>query len=102
MADFLPLLMFLCICLVLLLGYPVAFSLAGTALVFAWVGGMTGYFDAVFLQALPNRLYGIMTNQTLIAVPMFVFMGVMLERSRVAENLLDTMASLFGSLRGGL
>jgi len=102
MAEFLPLLMFLCVCLVLLLGYPVAFSLAGTALAFAWIGGMTGHFDAVFLQALPNRLYGIMTNQTLIAVPLFVFMGVMLERSRVAENLLDTMASLFGSLRGGL
>ncbi len=102
MAEFLPLLMFLCVCLVLLLGYPVAFSLAGTALLFAWVGGMTGHFDAVFLQALPNRLYGIMTNQTLIAVPLFVFMGVMLERSRVAENLLDTMAALFGSMRGGL
>jgi len=102
MAEFLPLLMFLCVCLVLLLGYPVAFSLAGTALAFAWVGGMTGHFDAAFLQALPNRLYGVMTNQTLIAVPLFVFMGVMLERSRVAENLLDTMASLFGPLRGGL
>ncbi len=102
MVEFLPLLMFLCVCLVLLLGYPVAFSLAGTALLFAWVGGLTGHFDAVFLQALPNRLYGIMTNQTLIAVPLFVFMGVMLERSRVAENLLDTMASLFGALRGGL
>ncbi|MFC1602893.1 TRAP transporter large permease subunit [Pseudomonadota bacterium] len=102
MAEFLPLLMFLCVCLVLLLGYPVAFSLAGTALAFAWIGGMTGHFDSVFLQALPNRLYGVMTNETLIAVPLFVFMGVMLERSRVAENLLDTMASLFGPLRGGL
>ncbi len=102
MAEFLPLLMFLCVCLVLLLGYPVALSLAGTALLFAWVGGMTGHFDAVFLQALPNRLYGIMTNQTLIAVPLFVFMGVMLERSRVAENLLETMAALFGPVRGGL
>jgi len=102
MAEFLPLLMFLCICLVLLLGYPVAFSLGGTALIFAWIGGITGHFDTVFLQALPNRLYGIMTNGTLIAVPLFIFMGVMLERSRVAENLLDTMASLFGSLRGGL
>jgi len=102
MAEFLPLLMFLCVCLVLLLGYPVAFSLAGTALAFAWIGGMTGHFDSAFLQALPNRLYGVMTNETLIAVPLFVFMGVMLERSRVAENLLDTMASLFGPLRGGL
>ncbi len=100
--EVIPLLLFLAVCLVLLLGYPVAFSLGGTALVFAWVGGMSGHFDAAFLQALPNRLYGIMTNETLIAVPLFVFMGVMLERSRVAENLLDTMASLFGPLRGGL
>ncbi|MCU7919906.1 MAG: TRAP transporter large permease subunit [Candidatus Thiodiazotropha sp. (ex Epidulcina cf. delphinae)] len=102
MVEFLPLILFLVVCLVLLLGYPVAFSLGGTALVFAWIGGITGHFDDAFLQALPNRLYGIMTNETLIAVPLFVFMGVMLERSRVAENLLDTMASLFGPLRGGL
>ena len=102
MLEFLPLLLFIAVCLVLLLGYPVAFSLGGTALAFAWIGGMAGYFDAAFLQALPNRLYGIMTNVTLIAVPLFVFMGVMLERSRVAENLLDTMASLFGPMRGGL
>ncbi|MCU7930331.1 MAG: TRAP transporter large permease subunit [Candidatus Thiodiazotropha sp. (ex Codakia rugifera)] len=102
MIEYLPLLLFLTVCLVLLLGYPVAFSLGGTALAFAWIGGWTGYFDDAFLQALPNRLYGIMTNETLIAVPLFVFMGVMLERSRVAENLLDTMASLFGPLRGGL
>ncbi|MGD8310391.1 MAG: TRAP transporter large permease subunit [Chromatiales bacterium] len=102
MAEYLPLLMFLVVCLVLLLGYPVAFSLAGTALAFAWIGGATGHFDTAFLETLPNRLYGIMTNGTLIAVPLFVFMGVMLERSRVAENLLDTMAGLFGPLRGGL
>ncbi len=97
-----PLLMFLTVCGVLLLGYPVAFSLGGTALAFAWFGGMGGWFDDAFLQALPNRLFGIMTNETLIAVPLFVFMGVMLERSKVAENLLDTMAALFGPLRGGL
>ncbi|MEW8397270.1 MAG: TRAP transporter large permease subunit, partial [Candidatus Thiodiazotropha sp.] len=102
MAEYLPLILFLVVCLVLLLGYPVAFSLGGTALAFAWLGSINGYFDDAFLQALPNRLYGIMTNETLIAVPLFVFMGVMLERSRVAENLLDTMASLFGPLRGGL
>jgi tripartite ATP-independent transporter DctM subunit len=100
--EVLPLLLFLVICLVLLLGYPVAFSLGGTALFFAWIGSLTGSFDTAFLEALPNRLYGIMTNETLIAVPLFVFMGVMLERSRVAENLLDTMATLFGPLRGGL
>jgi tripartite ATP-independent transporter DctM subunit len=102
MADLLPLLLFLAVCLVLMAGYPVAFSLAGTALGFAFVGQLTGSFDSAFLQALPNRLYGIMTNVTLIAVPLFVFMGVMLERSRVAENLLDTMAEVFGRLRGGL
>jgi tripartite ATP-independent transporter DctM subunit len=102
MAELIPLLLFLVICLVLMAGYPVAFSLAGTALGFAYIGQLTGHFDMAFLQAMPNRLYGIMTNTTLIAVPLFVFMGVMLERSRVAENLLDTMAALFGRLRGGL
>ena len=102
MAEFIPLLLFLAVCLVLMAGYPVAFSLAGTALGFAFIGELTGHFDGAFLQALPNRLYGIMTNVTLIAVPLFVFMGVMLERSRVAENLLDTMAEVFGRLRGGL
>jgi len=102
MGELIPLLLFLSVCLVLMAGYPVAFSLAGTALGFAFLGELTGSFDSAFLQALPNRLYGIMTNVTLIAVPLFVFMGVMLERSRVAENLLDTMAEVFGRLRGGL
>ena len=90
------------VCIILMAGYPVAFSLAGTALLGALVGSYLGVFDAVFLEAIPNRLYGIMTNETLIAVPLFVFMGVMLERSRIAEDLLDTMAALFGPLRGGL
>ena len=98
----LPLLLFLAVGMVLMLGYPVAFTLAGVSLAFALAGGLFGAFDPAFLEALPNRLYGIMTNETLIAVPLFVFMGVMLERSRVAESLLDTMASLFGPLRGGL
>ena len=102
MAEFMPLLMFLCVGLVLLSGYPVAFSLGGTALLFALIGQLTGTFDQAFLSALPNRLYGIMTNVTLIAVPLFVFMGVMLERSKVADRLLETMALLFGPLRGGL
>ncbi len=101
-ADLWPLAMFLGVCCVLMLGYPVAFSLGGTALMFAFVGEYFDAFDSAFLEAIPNRLYGIMTNETLIAVPLFVFMGVMLERSRVAEDLLDTMASLFGRLRGGL
>ncbi len=102
MAEWLPLLLFLAVCVVLLAGYPVALSLAGTALIFALGGAAFDLFDASLLEAFPNRLYGIMTNETLIAVPLFVFMGVMLERSRVAENLLDTMAALFGPLRGGL
>jgi len=100
--DFMPLWMFLAICLVLLAGYPVAFTLAGVALGFAWLGQSLDIFDAAFLEALPNRLFGIMTNDTLLAVPLFVFMGVMLERSKVAESLLETMSVLFGSLRGGL
>jgi len=102
MADLIPLLLFLVVCLLLMSGYPVAFTLSGTALGFAFIGQMTGSFDAAFLGALPNRLYGIMTNITLIAVPLFVFMGVMLERSHVAEDMLDIMAALFGRIRGGL
>jgi len=88
--------------IVLLIGYPVAITLAGTALMFALLGEQTGHFDSTFLQALPNRLFGIINNSTLIAVPLFVFMGVMLEKSKVAESLLENMAKLFGSLRGGL
>ncbi len=100
--EFFALLLFITVCIVLLAGFPVAFSLAGTALIFAYLGELAGIFDITFLEALPNRLFGIMTNENLIAVPLFVFMGVMLERSRVAEQLLDTMASLFGPMRGGL
>lgn len=96
------LVMFAVVFIVLLAGYPVAFSLAGTALAFAWFGHLAGSFDLVFLETLPNRLFGIMNNETLVAVPLFVFMGVMLERSRIAENLLETMSALFGNLRGGL
>ena len=94
--------LFAAVFVLLLFGYPVAFTLAGTALAFTFIGEATGTFDPAFLQALPNRLYGIITNQILIAVPLFVFMGVMLERSRIAENLLETMARLFGPLRGGM
>jgi tripartite ATP-independent transporter DctM subunit len=100
--EWMAFVMFASVFAVLLLGYPVALSLAGTALAFAWLGILTGSFDAAFLHALPSRLYGIMTNVPLIAVPLFVFMGVMLERSRVAESLLETMALLFGPLRGGI
>lgn len=102
MMELIPLLLFLCICLVLMCGYPVAFSLAGTSLLFAFVGIMTDSFDSAFLGAVPNRLSGTMTNGTLFAVPMFVFMGIMLEKSKVAESLLEGMALLFGRMRGGL
>jgi tripartite ATP-independent transporter DctM subunit len=102
MAEWIPFVMFLTVCLVLMAGYPVAFSLAGTALIFAFFGMLTGHFDPAFLQALPNRLYGIMQNGTLIAVPLFVLMGIMLEKSRLAEDLLSSMADLFGRFRSGL
>ena len=102
MADFISFLMFLVACLVLMAGYPVAFSLAGTALIFAMVGAVTGHFDMAFLQALPNRLFGTMENTTLIAVPLFILMGVMLEKSRLSEDLLESMADLFGEFRSGL
>lgn len=96
------LIMFGVVVLVLMTGYPVAFTLAGVSLAFALLGTLIGGFDATLMHALPSRIFGIMTNETLIAVPLFVFMGVTLERSQIAENLLDTMARLFGSLRGGL
>ena len=102
MVEFMPLIMFLVICLVLIMGFPVALSLAGTALIFAYVGQEMGWMHGALLNALPNRLYGIMTNQTLIAVPLFVFMGVMLERAKIAEKMLSSMAGLFGQVRGGL
>jgi len=98
----LALLLFAAVCVALMAGYPVAFTLAGVSLLFAAVGSLTGGFDPAFLQALPNRLYGIMTNQTLIAVPLFVFMGITLERSQIAESLLESIAALFGGRRGGL
>jgi len=102
MEGSLALWMFAAVFMVLLLGYPVAISLAGTALIFALTAYQFDAFDAGFLEALPNRLFGIVENETLIAVPLFIFMGVMLEKSKVAENLLESMARLFGGARGGL
>ena len=96
------LLMFVTVVGVLLIGFPVAFSLAGTALLFAVAGIATGFFDPTFLSIAPNRIFGIMNNGTLVAVPLFVFMGITLERARIAEDLLETLSLLFGSLRGGL
>jgi len=94
--------MFAVVVIVLLAGFPVAFTLAGTALAFAAIGIVGGFFDAVFLETMPNRIFGVMTNVTLIAVPLFVFMGVTLERTRIAEDLLETLSMLMGRLRGGL
>ena len=100
--EWMPLVLFIAVCLVLMLGFPVAFSLAGTSLIIAGFGYLAGSFDGAFLSALPNRIFGILSNQILIAVPLFVFMGIMLEKSRIAERLLHNMALLFGPLRGGL
>jgi len=96
------LILFAAVAAILLTGYPVAFALGGGALLVAGIATLTGHFDPVLLNTLPSRIYGVMTNQTLMAVPLFVFMGVVLERSRMAEDLLDTMAGLFGDLRGGM
>src|SRR3990167_8362692 len=98
----LDVLMFAAACAVLLTGFPVAFTLAGVALAFGLLGMALGVFDFGFMAALPQRIYGNMTNDVLIAVPLFVFMGTMLERSKVAEELLENMGRLFGRLRGGL
>lgn len=102
LVEWLPLLLFAVVCALLLLGYPVAFTLGGTALAFAALGIVTGYFEPGWLNYMPERLSGLIQNQTLIAVPLFVFMGVMLEKTRVAEQLLANMASLCGALPGGL
>jgi len=97
-----PILMFGVAVLVLLMGYPVAFSLSGTAILFSLFGVYMDMFDLSFLGAFPERIYGIMGNQTLIAIPLFIFMGVMLEKSKISEQLLETMGMLFGKVRGGL
>ena len=85
-----------------LFGYPVAFSLAGVAVAFAGIGWLLDAFTFNLFGALASRYFGIMVNEVLVAVPLFVFMGVMLERSKVAEQLLETMGQMFGRLRGGL
>ena len=100
--EWVALLLFLSVIVVLLAGFPVAFTLGGTALIFAGIGVLAGAFNEALLSGLPNRVFGIMNNVTLIAVPLFVFMGVTLERARIAEELLETLSGLFGSLRGGL
>ena len=94
--------MFGSLVIVLLLGYPAAFSLAFVGLFYALLGIGLGQFQPDFLQALPERVYGVMSNDTLLAIPFFTFMGLVLERSGMAEDLLDTIGQLFGTVRGGL
>ncbi|MXX14203.1 MAG: TRAP transporter large permease subunit, partial [Gemmatimonadetes bacterium] len=97
MIEAMPLILFGVLFLLLLIGFPVAFTLGGVSFI---LGYLT--FGPAFFNLLPLRIWGVMTNYVLIAVPLFVFMGVMLEKSGLAENLLETMALLFGHLRGGL
>ena len=94
--------MFAALVVFLLLGYPVAFALAANGLLFGLIGIELGLFQPNFLQALPDRLYGIMSNDVLLAIPFFTFMGMILERSGMAEDLLDTVGQVFGPTRGGL
>jgi tripartite ATP-independent transporter DctM subunit len=85
-----------------MMGYPVALTLAGVSILFAALGVLSGNFDAAYISLIPNRIYGVLVNQNLFAVPLFVFMGSMLEKSRIAEDLLKNMALVFGRIPGGL
>jgi tripartite ATP-independent transporter DctM subunit len=98
----LALAMFVVVCGILLLGFPVALTLGGTALGFAALGIVLGHFDAAYLTALTGRIFGTMSNETLVAVPLFILMGVVLERAKIAEDLLANLAGLFGARPGGL
>jgi tripartite ATP-independent transporter DctM subunit len=102
MSATLAIVMVLAVCATLLVGYPVALTLAGVSLIFAGIGAAAGVMDLSLLGALPERIFGIMNNEVLLAIPLFIFMGVMLERSRIAEDLLETMGRLFGTVPGGL
>ena len=100
--EVLAILMVVAVCGFLFFGYPGALTLGGVSLAFAALGHLTGAMSFAFIGALPQRVFGVMTNEVLLAIPLFIFMGVMLERSRIAEELLETMGRLFGTLRGGL
>ena len=102
MPELLPLIFFVVVCLVLMMGYPVALTLSGVSILFAGLGMLSGNFDAAYISLIPNRIYGVLVNQNLFAVPLFVFMGSMLEKSRIAEDLLKNMALVFGRFPGGL
>ena len=100
--DLMGPLMFGALVLFMLVGYPVAFSLAAVGLSFAFIAVQSGYFDFTFLQAMPERVFGIMSNELLLAIPFFTFMGAILERCGLAEDMLEGMGQLFGPVRGGL
>ena len=102
MSEFLAVAMVVAVCALLLVGYPVALTLAGVSLGFAILGAALNVMNLALLGALPARIFGVMSNDVLLAIPLFIFMGVMLERSRIAEDLLETMGRLFGALPGGL
>ncbi len=102
MSEFLAVAMVVAVCALLLVGYPVALTLAGVSLGFAILGAALHVMNLALLGALPARIFGVMSNDVLLAIPLFIFMGVMLERSRIAEDLLETMGRLFGTLPGGL
>ncbi|MEB3210964.1 MAG: TRAP transporter large permease subunit [Leptolyngbyaceae bacterium] len=102
MLEYLGLLMFLGALLLIFTGYPVAFALGGAGLVFALIGSAIGEFDWILFSALPQRIFGIMSNYVLLAIPYFILMGTILQRSGLAEDLLETFGILFGRLRGGL
>ncbi len=102
MSEFLAVAMVVAVCALLLVGYPVALTLAGVSLGFAILGAASDVMNLALLGALPARIFGVMSNDVLLAIPLFIFMGVMLERSRIAEDLLETMGRLFGALPGGL
>lgn len=98
----LSMLLFIFVIFILMLGYPVAFTLSGVSIIFAIICSFTNNFDLTLLFALPSRIFGIITNETLVAIPMFIFMGIMLEKSKIAESLLEAMSSLFSNVKGGL
>ena len=102
MPELIPLIFFVVVCLVLMMGYPVALTLSGVSILFAGLGMLSGNFDVAYISLIPNRIYGVLVNQNLFAVPLFVFMGSMLEKSRIAEDLLKNMALVFGRIPGGL
>ena len=100
--EILAIIMFITTLALLLFGFPVAFTLAGSALIFAFIGDFLDIFNFRMLFFFPQRIYGIMINEALVAVPLFIFMGVMLEKTKIASKLLDSIGDLFGSIRGGL